>query len=131
MVKKSILAGLAVLASIVATPIASHIVAPSVAHAQGMEYCPDLGVFVQHVNGGMQIRAMRRDSIVRQLGLRPGDLIFGVDGRHPDSINELHAMLFAGADNVDHDLDILRGPAHLHAAIFHQSGRVFVHVALH
>jgi S1-C subfamily serine protease len=105
---------------------------PPVAQAQGsLEYCEDLGVLVQHVGGGMVIRAMRGRATARQLGLRPGDLIFAVNGSHPDSIADLHRALFTGADEEDHDLDILRGNAHLHAAVFHSHGQIFVHTALH
>ncbi len=102
------------------------------AHAQGsLEYCEDLGVMVQHISGGMVVRALRGRAVARQIGLRPGDIIFAVDGSHPDSLADLHRVLFTGADEVDHDLDILRGPAHLHAAVFHNHGQIFVHTALH
>jgi S1-C subfamily serine protease len=105
----------------------------SLAEAQpaSFEYCPDLGVLVQRVDAGLYVRVLRGKAIARTLGLRPGDLIFAVNGEHPASINELHRVLFTGADNEDHDLDILRGDAHLHAAVFHVDGEIFVHTALH
>ena len=101
------------------------------AHAQQMEYCPDLGVLMQHVDAGMIVRAMRRAAFAKALGLRPGDLIFAINGQHPDSITQIHDMLFTGADNEDHDLDILRGGRHLHAAVFHLNGQIYVHTSLH
>jgi S1-C subfamily serine protease len=105
---------------------------PPAAQAQGsLEFCEDLGVLVQHISGGMVIRAMRGRATARQIGLRPGDIIFAVNGSHPDSLADLHRVLFTGADEEDHDLDILRGNAHLHAAVFHNNGQIFVHTALH
>jgi S1-C subfamily serine protease len=101
------------------------------AMAQGFEYSPDLGVLVEHTGGGFVVRAMRRGAFARQLGLRPGDLVFAVNGDHPDSLNDLHRVLFTGADEEDHDLDILRNGRHLHASVFHAHGEIFVHTALH
>lgn len=99
-------------------------VAPTAAVAQGMEFCPDLGVLVQHVDGGMLVRAVR-GGVARNLGLQRGDVIFAVNGEHPDSLSQLHHALFAGSDNEDHDIDVLRGNSHLHAMIFHVEGHVF------
>ena len=99
-------------------------IAPTTAVAQGREFCPDLGVLVLHVDGGMQVLALRA-GVGRNLGLRSGDVIFAVNGEHPDSLSQLHHALFAGADSEDHDIDILRGNAHLHAMIFHVEGHVF------
>jgi S1-C subfamily serine protease len=101
------------------------------AMAQGFEYSPDLGVLVEHTGGGFVVRAMRRGAFARQLGLRPGDLVFAVNGDHPDTLNDLHRVLFTGADEEDHDLDILRNGRHLHASVFHAHGEIFVHTALH
>jgi S1-C subfamily serine protease len=101
------------------------------AQPTSIEFCPDLGVLVQRVDAGLFVRVLRGKAIARTLGLRPGDLIFAVNGEHPASINDLHRVLFTGADNEDHDLDILRGDSHLHAAVFHVDGEIFVHTALH
>jgi len=101
------------------------------AQPSNFEYCPDLGVLVQRLDAGLFVRVLRGKAIARTLGLRPGDLIFAVNGEHPASINDLHRVLFTGADNEDHDLDILRGDSHLHAAVFHVDGEIFVHTALH
>ena len=101
------------------------------AQPTSFEFCPDLGVLVQRVDAGLFVRVLRGKAIARTLGLRPGDLIFAVNGQHPSSINDLHRVLFTGADNEDHDLDILRGDSHLHAAVFHVDGEIFVHTALH
>jgi len=100
-------------------------VAPTAAVAQGMEFCPDLGVLVQHVDGGMMVRVVR-GGVARNLGLRPGDLIVAVNGEHPDSLSQLHHALFSGGDNEDHDIDVLRGNSHLHAMIFHIEEHVFM-----
>jgi hypothetical protein len=104
---------------------------PLSAQPSNFEYCADLGVLVQRLDAGLFVRVLRGKAIARTLGLRPGDLIFAVDGEHPTSLDELHRVLFTKADNVDHDLDILRGDAHLHAAVFHVDGEIFVHTALH
>lgn len=104
--------------------------APAV-EAQGFEYCRDLGVMVQHVPTGMSVVALRGGGIGRQLGLRRGDIVWGVDGSHPDSLNEIHTMIFRGVDGAVHDLDVLRGSAHLHAAVFHMHGVVLTRGTLH
>ncbi len=104
---------------------------PRPAMAQGMEYCPDLGILVERTSGGFLVRAQRRAAITRRLGLQPGDLIFAINGQHPSSLSQLHNALFSGADNEDHDVDVLRGGQHLHAAIFHVNGELLVHAALH
>ena len=101
------------------------------AMAQGLEYCRDLGVLVQSTDGGLWVRAMRGNAAARALGIRPGDLIFAVNGSHPESLSDLHRVLFTGGDNEDHDLDVLRGNRHLHALVFHVNGEVLVHQSLH
>jgi S1-C subfamily serine protease len=126
--KKAILLSVAMACSGAAV---THYRTPT-AQAQGsLEYCEDLGVLVQYTNAGMIVRAMRGRAIARQLGLRPGDLIFAVNGSHPNSIADLHRLLFTGADDEDHDLDILRGSLHLHAMVFHHGGQILVHTTLH
>ncbi len=117
--------------SLVAASAGSAVQSPRPAMAQGFEYCPDLGVLVEHTGGGFVVRAMRRGAFARQLGLRPGDLVFAVNGDHPDTLNDLHRVLFTGSDEEDHDLDILRNGRHLHASVFHSHGEIFVHTALH
>jgi hypothetical protein len=104
---------------------------PVSAQPSSFEYCADLGVLVQRLDAGLFVRVLRGKPIARTLGLRPGDLVFAVDGEHPTSLDNLHRVLFTKADNVDHDLDILRGDSHLHAAVFHVDGEIFVHTALH
>ena len=101
----------------------------SVAEAQGgMEYCPDLGVLVQHTDAGLFVRAIRGRGAASQLGLRSGDLIFAVNGNHPDTLSDLHRVLFTGADLEDHDLDILKANGqHVHALVFHDHGTIQVH----
>lgn len=128
--RKSIRLGLLIGVLAFGTSTASLVPARD-AHAQGFEYSPDLGVLVQHVNAGMLVRAMRRAAFARQLGLQPGDLIFAINGQHPDSLSDIHNMLFTGADDEDHDLDVLRGGQHLHAAVFHHGGEILVHGSLH
>ena len=92
--------------------------------AQGLEYCRDLGVMVQHVPQGMAVVSLRGGGVARQLGLRRGDIIWGVDGSHPNSLDELHSMLFSGADGAMHDLDVFRGAMHLHTGVFHMNGLI-------
>lgn len=128
--RRSWLSGVFALSLAVASAGSATLFAPA-AVAQGFEYCPDLGVLVEHTGGGFVVRAMRRGAFARQLGLRPGDLVFAVNGAHPDNLNDLHRVLFTGADEEDHDLDILRSGRHLHASVFHSHGEIFVHTALH
>lgn len=128
--KKLVRMGLC-LAALSLTTLGSGPLAPRAAHAQPMEYCPDLGVLVSHGDGGLVVQGMRRVAIARQLGLRPGDVIFAINGQHPDTLSQLHSMVFSGADNEDHDLDVLRGGRHLHTAIFHVNGQVLTHTSLH
>ncbi len=120
------------LGTLALTSAAAHTVAPQPAMAQQLEFCPDLGVLVSHSGGGLTVQGMRRGfPITRQLGLRPGDLIFAINGQHPNSLSQLHGVLFAGADNEDHDIDVLRDGAHLHAAVYHVNGQVFARSTLH
>ena len=100
------------------------------AQAQGLEYCRDLGVMVQHTDVGLIVRALRGRGVAGQIGLQPDDLLFAVDGYHPDSLDDLHRVLFTGADHVDHDIDILRGNQHLHVMVFHDHGEIFAHGVL-
>lgn len=101
------------------------------AEAQGLERCADLGVMVQHVNDGFIVRSVMRGGIASELGLSRGDLIFAIDGEHPDSLEALHRVIFRGADRAIHDLDVLRGGQHLHAAIYHINDRVYFTNRLH
>jgi len=111
---------------------AAQSVAVSPAMAQQMEFCPDLGVLVSSSSGGLTVQGMRRGgTISRQLGLRPGDLIFAISGQHPTSLSQLHNILFAGADNEAHDIDVLRDGQHLHASLYHAHGQVFANNTLH
>lgn len=103
----------------------------STAEAQGIEYCRDLGVMVQHVPAGMSVVALRGGGVGRQLGLRRGDIIWAVDNAHPDTLDQVHEVIFRGADGAVHDLDVLRGAAHLHAAIYHMHGIVMTQGTLH
>jgi C-terminal processing protease CtpA/Prc len=96
-----------------------------------LERCDDLGVMVQYVNGGFVVRSMLPGGIAEGMGLMRGDLIFAVDGRPPRSLDDLHAVLFSGEDNALHDLDVLRGDAHLHTSIYHLRGRVYFSGTLH
>jgi S1-C subfamily serine protease len=128
--KRSWLSGVLAVSLAVASA-GSAVLSTPAAMAQGFEYSPDLGVLVEHTGGGFVVRAMRRGAFARQLGLRPGDLVFAVNGDHPDSLNDLHRVLFTGADEEDHDLDIFRNGRHLHASVFHSHGEIFVHTALH
>ena len=102
-----------------------------IAEAQGIEYCPDLGVLVQHANEGMYVRGFRGGSVAQQIGLRRGDLVFAINGNHPDSLDDLHRVLFTGGDDEDHDLDIFRGGQHLHTMVFHHDGHILTHSTLH
>lgn len=102
------------------------VVAPTPAVAQGLEYSAALGVLVQHSGAGMLVRVVR-GGVARQLGLQPGDLIFAINGNHPDSLSDLANALFAGADNEDHDMDVIRSGQHLHALLFHVHGQVYMH----
>jgi hypothetical protein len=40
-------------------------------------------------------------------------------------------MIFRGADGAVHDLDVLRGAAHLHTAVYHLHGIVMTQGTLH
>lgn len=101
------------------------------AEAQGLERCGDLGVMVQHVSEGFVVRSVMRGGIANELGLSRGDLIFAIDGEHPQSLDDLHQMIFRGADRSIHDLDVLRRGQHLHAAIYHIDDRVYFTNRLH
>ena len=101
------------------------------AEAQGMEYCRDLGVLVEHTGAGLLVRALRGNAAARQIGLRPFDIIFSINGSHPGSLSDLHRVLFTGGDDEDHDLDIFRGGQHVHSMVFHHDGNIMVHSALH
>ena len=125
------LRGVLLLAAMVTAGAAASVARAPTAEAQGMEYCPDLGVLVQHSDGGMFVRAFRGGSLAREIGLQRGDLVFSINGNHPDSLDDLHRVLFTGADNEDHDLDILRNGRHLHAMVFHDHGHILVHSTLH
>lgn len=109
----------------------STVAAPAVSHAQGLERCYDLGVMVQHVDDGFIVRSVMRGGIANELGLSRGDLIFALDGQHPNSLDDLHRIIFSGADRSIHDLDVLRGGRHLHAAVYHLGDRVFFTNSLH
>jgi S1-C subfamily serine protease len=121
---------LGVLALMATTGTGASLVGERRAEAQPLQYCRDLGVLVQSMDGGLWVRAMRGGATARMLGIRPGDLIFAVNGTHPDSLNDLHRVLFTGGDNEDHDLDVLRGGRHLHALVFHVNGEILVHQSL-
>ena len=102
------------------------------AAAQGArEYCPDLGVLVERADGGLRVRQIRRSAAAEQLELEEGDLLVRINGRRPDSVSELHEVLFTGADHEDHELVIERDGEYLRALVFHDHGQVMVHTSLH
>jgi S1-C subfamily serine protease len=117
--------------SVALAGIGAPVTRASTAEAQGLEYCRDLGVMVQHVPAGLSVVALRGGGVGRQLGLRRGDLIWAVDNAHPDTLDQVHEMIFLGADGAVHDLDVLRGAAHLHTGIFHMHGIVVTQGTLH
>lgn len=93
--------------------------APRAATAQSFERCADLGVMVQHIDSGFVVRSVMRGGIANELGLTRGDVVFAIDGQTPNTLDDLHRAIFSGADRAIHDLDVLRGGRHLHAAIYH------------
>lgn len=105
--------------------------APSTATAQSLERCEDLGVMVQHVKDGYIVRSLVQGGVAEELGLTRGDLVFAVDGTQPSSLDELHRIIFSGADKAMHDLDVLRGEKHLHTAVYHVGNRIYISGKLH
>jgi S1-C subfamily serine protease len=126
-----ILRTLAVLLTLAGAASTLAVVAPSPAAAQSLEKCEDLGVMVQHVKDGYIVRSLVAGGVAEEIGLTRGDLIFAVDGKQPASLDELHRIIFSGADNAQHDLDVLRGEAHLHTGVYHIGSRIYISGKLH
>jgi S1-C subfamily serine protease len=92
------------------------------------EYSPDLGAVIELTPDGIRVQAVRKGAGVDGLDLQAGDLIFGINGKHPESTKDLHNALVSGGDNEDHDVDVIRrGAGHVHYMLFHVGDKLYVH----
>ncbi len=127
--KLMVFVGLVGAGALVGAPVDAAPKTATAAKAESVtEFSPDLGAVVEVTPDGIRVQAVRKNAGIPGLDLQAGDLIFGVNGKHPDKIKDLHDLLFTGADNEDHDLDVIRrGAGHVHYMIFHVGDKMFVH----
>jgi hypothetical protein len=92
------------------------------------EYSADLGAVIELTPDGIRVQAVRKGAGIEGLDLQPGDLVFGINGKHPETTKALHDALTSGGDNEDHDVDVIRrGTGHVHYMLFHVGDKLYVH----
>lgn len=84
---------------------------------------PELGCAVRADDAGLRIRATQADSVATKLGLRPGDLLLGVDGRPVQSVEEFRRVF---RSSEQHSLNLERGGQGYSAQVSQSSKTVTV-----
>ncbi len=87
-----------------------------VAEALSEVFSPELrqlwfGARVRPEGSGLRVAAVEADSPAQRAGLRPGDVVLGLDGKRPRGFIEFNQMLFAAGDKQPVNLLVDRNGA--------------------
>jgi membrane-associated protease RseP (regulator of RpoE activity) len=75
---------------------------------------PELGVHCHHEAGGVRIHSVQANSVAANLGLRAGDLIWGVEGRPVRNAQQLRQFLTSNAGDDRFRIDVRRNRERMH-----------------